>query len=86
MIFVATERVTPLAWDTKRGVLNTDVLRWGLYTVAVRTLLNMRDGEGNSRGQSSSYMRVRRVCMGTYACRVFILLKPGNGKSLDWKS
>ena len=36
MIFVATERVTPLSWDTKRGVLNSDVLRWGLYTVCVR--------------------------------------------------
>ena len=37
MIFVATERVTPLSWDTKRGVLNTDILRWGLYTVCVST-------------------------------------------------
>jgi len=35
MIFVATERVTPLSWDTKRGVLNTDILRWGLYSVSV---------------------------------------------------
>jgi SCY1-like protein 1 len=38
MIFVATERVMPLSWDTKRGFLNVDVLRWGLYTVCVRLL------------------------------------------------
>jgi SCY1-like protein 1 len=38
MIFVATERVMPLSWDTKRGVLNVDVLRWGLYTVSVHLL------------------------------------------------
>ena len=44
MIFVATERVTPLAWDTKRGVLNTDVLRWGLHTVAVLPSLVAYDG------------------------------------------
>lgn len=34
MIFVATERVTPLSWDTKRNVLNADILRWGLYSVS----------------------------------------------------
>jgi hypothetical protein len=39
MIFVATERVMPLSWDIKRGVLNADVLRWGLYTVAVYPVL-----------------------------------------------
>lgn len=80
MIFVATERVTPLAWDTKRGVLNTDVLRWGLYTVAVIPLGGI---QGNGRGRSNSYMRVRRAYMEISVCRVFILLKLGNGKSLD---
>ena len=35
MIFVATERVVPLSWDTKRAALNNEILKWGLFSISV---------------------------------------------------
>ncbi|KAF8476197.1 armadillo-type protein [Kalaharituber pfeilii] len=33
-IYIATERVTPLSWNVKRKALNSETIKWGLYTVA----------------------------------------------------
>ena len=33
-IYVATERVTPLAWYTRRKSLSEETSKWGLYTIA----------------------------------------------------
>ncbi|RPB18799.1 ARM repeat-containing protein [Terfezia boudieri ATCC MYA-4762] len=33
-IYIATERVTPLAWNVKRKALNVETIKWGLHTVA----------------------------------------------------
>ncbi|KAK6510029.1 hypothetical protein TWF481_004742 [Arthrobotrys musiformis] len=33
-IYVATERVVPLGWHVKRGALNTETIKWGLYTIS----------------------------------------------------
>jgi SCY1-like protein 1 len=49
MIFVATERVTPLSWDTKRNVLNNDILRWGLYSVS-RTIVFINESATSVHG------------------------------------
>lgn len=34
-IYIATERVTPLGWATKRKALSEESLKWGLHNVAV---------------------------------------------------
>ena len=86
MIFVATERLVPLSWDTKRGALNNDILRWGLFSISVLLLLG---GSGlilGGRGRSNFCMSRRRVSMEMCGCRLFILLKLGNGNFQDWKS
>ncbi|BFZ59858.1 Nuclear aminoacylation-dependent tRNA export pathway component [Saitoella coloradoensis] len=33
VVYIATERVQPLSWDTKRHVLDTESMRWGVYSV-----------------------------------------------------
>ncbi|KAK6339041.1 hypothetical protein TWF696_009836 [Orbilia brochopaga] len=33
-IYVATERVVPLGWHVKRNALNTETIKWGLYTIS----------------------------------------------------
>ncbi|KAF3924339.1 hypothetical protein ABW21_db0209801 [Orbilia brochopaga] len=33
-IYVATERVVPLAWHIRRNALNTETIKWGLYTIS----------------------------------------------------
>jgi len=33
-IYIATERVTPLSWHTKRKSLSEETIKWGLYTVS----------------------------------------------------
>ncbi|KAF8421947.1 armadillo-type protein [Tirmania nivea] len=33
-IYIATERVTQLAWNVRRKVLNAETIKWGLHTVA----------------------------------------------------
>ncbi|KAF1990937.1 ARM repeat-containing protein [Aulographum hederae CBS 113979] len=45
-IYIATERLTPLAWHTKRKSLAEETLKWGLYSVA-RTL-KFINGEASS--------------------------------------
>jgi hypothetical protein len=35
LIYIATERVTPLGWSTKRKALSEESLKWGLHNVAV---------------------------------------------------
>jgi hypothetical protein len=35
-IYIATERVTPLGWATKRKALSEESLKWGLHNIAVR--------------------------------------------------
>ncbi|OLL22429.1 putative inactive serine/threonine-protein kinase scy1 [Neolecta irregularis DAH-3] len=32
-IYLATERVEPLSWSTKRGVLDQEIIKWGLYDI-----------------------------------------------------
>ncbi|KAA8900633.1 armadillo-type protein [Sphaerosporella brunnea] len=34
-IYIATERVMPLAWYVKRGALQTETIKWGLWSVAI---------------------------------------------------
>ncbi|KAH0613292.1 uncharacterized protein H6S33_009672 [Morchella sextelata] len=34
-IYIATERVTPLSWHVKRDSLNTETIKWGLYSTAI---------------------------------------------------
>lgn len=34
-IYVATERVTPLAWPARRKSLSVETSKWGLFTIAV---------------------------------------------------
>ncbi|KAK6535185.1 hypothetical protein TWF694_001656 [Orbilia ellipsospora] len=34
LIYVATERVVPLGWHVKRNALNTETIKWGLYTIS----------------------------------------------------
>jgi hypothetical protein len=36
LIYIATERVTPLGWSTKRKALSEESLKWGLHNIAVR--------------------------------------------------
>ena len=36
LIYIATERVTPLGWATKRKALSEESLKWGLHNIAVR--------------------------------------------------
>ncbi|KAK6517309.1 hypothetical protein TWF281_003968 [Arthrobotrys megalospora] len=33
-IYIATERVVPLGWHVKRNALNTETIKWGLYTIS----------------------------------------------------
>jgi len=33
-IYIATERIVPLSWHVKRQALNTETIKWGLYSVA----------------------------------------------------
>jgi len=33
-IYIATEKVTPLSWHTKRKSLSEETIKWGLYTVS----------------------------------------------------
>lgn len=39
-IYIVTERLTPLAWYTKRKSLAEETLKWGLYSVAVCKLVS----------------------------------------------
>lgn len=34
-IYIATERVTPLSWQVRRDSLNTETIKWGLYSTAI---------------------------------------------------
>ncbi|KAK5936706.1 Nuclear aminoacylation-dependent tRNA export pathway component [Knufia obscura] len=45
-IYIATEKVTPLSWHTKRKSLSEETIRWGLYTVA--STLKFINNEGSS--------------------------------------
>ncbi|KAI2606347.1 ARM repeat-containing protein [Hypoxylon fragiforme] len=45
-IYIATEKVVPLRWQIKRKVLNTETIKWGLYSIA-RTVKFIND-EGSS--------------------------------------
>ncbi|KAF3936420.1 hypothetical protein ABW19_dt0203549 [Dactylella cylindrospora] len=33
-IYIATERVVPLGWHVKRNALNTETIKWGLYSIS----------------------------------------------------
>ena len=35
LIYIATERVIPLGWSTKRKALSEESLKWGLHNIAV---------------------------------------------------
>ncbi|KAG0136547.1 armadillo-type protein [Tuber indicum] len=34
-IYIATERLTPLTWHVRREALNTETIKWGLYSTAI---------------------------------------------------
>ncbi|EWC45766.1 hypothetical protein DRE_05103 [Drechslerella stenobrocha 248] len=57
-IYVATERVVPLGWHVKRGALNTETIKWGLYTIS-STMKFINDDASSIHGNlrvSSIYM------------------------------
>lgn len=45
-IYIATEKVTPLSWHTKRKSLSEETIKWGLYTVS--STLKFINNEGSS--------------------------------------
>ena len=51
-IYIATEKVTPLSWHTKRRSLSEETIKWGLYSVASTLKFINNDGasvHGNVR-------------------------------------
>lgn len=48
-IYIATERVTPLAWSTKRKAVSEQSLLWGLHSIA-KTLKFINDDAGSVHG------------------------------------
>jgi hypothetical protein len=61
-IYIATERVTPLGWATKRKSLSEESLKWGLHNIAVcgcmisthsdRMLIAVENAQVHQRGGS----------------------------------
>ncbi|KAK3625616.1 Nuclear aminoacylation-dependent tRNA export pathway component [Elasticomyces elasticus] len=49
LIYIATERLTPLTWSTKRKALSEESLKWGLHTVA-KTLKFINDEASSIHG------------------------------------
>ncbi|EMC97562.1 hypothetical protein BAUCODRAFT_33274 [Baudoinia panamericana UAMH 10762] len=49
LIYIATERVTPLPWSTKRKALSEESLKWGLHNVA-KTLKFINDEASSVHG------------------------------------
>ncbi|KAF2721453.1 ARM repeat-containing protein [Polychaeton citri CBS 116435] len=49
LIYIATERVTPLSWSTRRKALSEESLKWGLHTVA-RTVKFINDEASSIHG------------------------------------
>ncbi|KAK5127664.1 hypothetical protein LTR85_007005 [Meristemomyces frigidus] len=49
LIYIATERVTPLPWSTKRKALSEESLKWGLHNVA-KTLKFVNDEASSVHG------------------------------------
>lgn len=49
LIYIATERVTPLTWATKRRALSEESLKWGLHNVA-KTLKFINDEASSVHG------------------------------------
>ncbi|KAI9851496.1 MAG: hypothetical protein M1838_003571 [Thelocarpon superellum] len=48
-IYMATERVTPLAWHVRRQSLSTETTKWGLYNIA-RTIKFINDEASSVHG------------------------------------
>jgi SCY1-like protein 1 len=49
LIYIATERITPLNWHTRRKVLSEESLKWGLHNVA-KTLKFVNDEAASVHG------------------------------------
>ncbi|KAK0347654.1 Nuclear aminoacylation-dependent tRNA export pathway component [Friedmanniomyces endolithicus] len=49
LIYIATERLTPLTWSTKRRALSEESLKWGLHNVA-KTLKFINDEASSVHG------------------------------------
>ncbi|SMQ55541.1 unnamed protein product [Zymoseptoria tritici ST99CH_1A5] len=49
LIYIATERITPLNWSTRRKALSEESLRWGLHNVA-KTLKFINDEAASVHG------------------------------------
>ncbi|CAK4033088.1 inactive serine threonine- kinase scy1 [Lecanosticta acicola] len=49
LIYIATERITPLNWSTRRKALSEESLKWGLHSVA-RTLKFINDEAASVHG------------------------------------
>lgn len=49
MIYIATERITPLNWSTRRKALGEESIKWGLHNVA-KTLKFINDEAGSVHG------------------------------------
>lgn len=49
MIYIATERITPLTWSTRRKALSEESIKWGLHNVA-KTLKFINDEAASVHG------------------------------------